>query len=94
MTGIKALLATVAAVFLLPVGLAFSITPIPLGLPIFILAVFLLLVSNRSAVQLTIFGRRHITLFDRWLVWLERVGGNRYGRILRKTRPGRLPKRV
>ena len=94
MTGIKALLATIIAVLLLPVGLAFSITPIPLGLPIFILAVFLLLVSSRHAVRITIFGRLHLGLFDRWLNWLERVGGERYGRVLRKTRPGRLPKRV
>ena len=75
------------------IGLAFSITPIPLGLPIFVVAVFLLLVSNRKAAHMMISGRQRVPLFDRWLDWVERVGGNRYGRILRKTRPGRMPKR-
>ena len=40
MSGIKATLATLLALILLPIGLAFSITPIPLGLPIFVVAVF------------------------------------------------------
>lgn len=94
MSGIKATLATLLALILLPIGLAFSITPIPLGLPIFVVAVFLLLVSNRQAVRMAICGRRRIRLLDRWMDWLERVGGARYGRALRKTRPGRLPKRM
>lgn len=94
MNGIKAMLATALALVLLPVGLAFSITPIPLGLPIFVVAVFLLLVSNRQAVRMMIWSRRHVPLLDRWLEWVERVGGSRYGRALRKTRPKRFPRRM
>ena len=54
MSGIKATLATLLALVLLPIGLAFSITPIPLGLPIFVVSVFLLLVSNRKAAHMMI----------------------------------------
>ena len=93
MSGIKATLGTIVALILLPVGLAFVMTPIPLGLPIFVVAVFLLLVSNRKAVGMIITGRRRVPLLDRWLEWVERAGGNRFGRILRKTRPKRVPKR-
>ena len=93
MSGIKATLGTIVALVLLPIGLAFSITPIPLGLPIFVVAVFLLLVSNRQAVRMMISGRQRVPLLDRWLEWVERAGGSRFGRILRKTRPKRVPKR-
>jgi len=60
-----------------------------------LVALLLLLVaSNRYAVHMMIFGRRHIGLFDRWVSWLETKGGPKFGRVLRKTRPGRMPRRM
>ena len=94
MIAIKAMMTTLVALLLLLVGLAFSITPIPLGFPLILIAIFLLVASNRYAVHMMIFGRRHIGLFDRWVNWLEVKGGQRFGRVLRKTRPGRMPKRM
>lgn len=94
MLAIKALVTTLVAIVLLVVGLAFSITPIPLGFPLILIGIFLLVATNRYAVHLMIWGRRRIGLFDRWVSWLEVKGGNRFGRVLRKTRPGRMPKRV
>ena len=94
MIAIKAMVTTLVALVLLLVGLAFSITPIPLGLPLILIAVIMLVASNRYAVHLMIYGRRHIGLFDRWVSWLEVKGGQKFGRILRKTRPGRMPRRM
>lgn len=94
MIAIKAMVTTLVALVLLLVGLAFSITPIPLGLPLILIAVIMLVASNRYAVHLMIYGRRHIGLFDRWVGWLEVKGGQKFGRILRKTRPGRMPRRM
>ena len=94
MIAIKAMVTTLVALVLLLVGLAFSITPIPLGLPLILIAVIMLVASNRYAVHLMIYGRRHIGLFDRWVGWLEIKGGQKFGRILRKTRPGRMPRRM
>ena len=94
MIAIKAMVTTLVALVLLLVGLAFSITPIPLGLPLILIAVIMLVASNRYAVHLMIYGRRHIGLFDRWVSWLEIKGGQKFGRILRKTRPGRMPRRM
>ena len=94
MVAVKAMVTTLVAIILLLVGLAFSITPIPLGLPLILIAVIMLVASNRYAVHLMIFGRRHIGLFDRWVGWLEVKGGQKFGRVLRKTRPGRMPRRL
>ncbi|HMB46800.1 MAG TPA: hypothetical protein VKN63_00845 [Afifellaceae bacterium] len=93
MIAVKAMVTTLVAIILLLVGLAFSITPIPLGLPLILIAVIMLVASNRYAVHMMIFGRRHIGLFDRWVGWLEVKGGQKFGRVLRKTRPGRMPRR-
>ena len=94
MIAIKAMVTTLVALVLLLVGLAFSITPIPLGLPLILIAVIMLVASNRYAVHMMIYGRRRIGLFDRWVGWLEVKGGQKFGRVLRKTRPGRMPRRM
>ena len=94
MLAIKAMVTTLVALVLLLVGLAFSITPIPLGLPLILIAVIMLVASNRYAVHMMIYGRRNISLFDRWVSWLEIKGGQKFGRVLRKTRPGRMPRRM
>lgn len=92
---IKTLVITLFAIIMLLIGLVFSVTtPIPLGFPLILFAIVLLLTSNRSAAQLMICCRGRFGLLDRWVNWLEIKGGNRFGRVLRKTRPGRMPKRV
>ncbi len=92
---IKTMVITLVAIILLLIGLVFSVTtPIPLGFPLILFAIVLLLTSNRTAAQMMVCCRRRIGLLDRWVNWLEVKGGDRFGRVLRKTRPGRVPKRV
>ena len=76
------------------VGLAFELTPIPLGLPLISAALAILIASNRPSARLMLLGRLKLPLLDRGMDWLERHGGRRVRRALRRTRPGRVPRRL
>ena len=75
-------------------GLAFVLTPIPLGLPLISAALAIFIASNRPAARLMLLGRLRLPLLDRSMDWLERYGGRRVRRALRRTRPGRVPRRL
>ncbi len=72
------------------VGLAFFLTPIPLGFPLVGLSLMILVGTSRKAAVTVLAVRRRVSLFDRFLNSLEERGGSRIRRALRKTRPGRL----
>lgn len=78
----------------LVIGLAFVLTPIPLGLPLISAALAIFIASNRPAARLVLLGRLRLPLLDRGVDWLERHGGRRVRRALRRTRPGRVPRRL
>ncbi len=82
------------AIACLIVGLAFSLTPIPLGAPLIALALVMLIGSNRVAARWLVVARMRVPILDRMIAWLERHSGTRIGRILRRTRPQRMPRRV
>ncbi len=90
----RALLATALGVFCLVAGLAFILTPIPLGAPLIGAALALLVTSNRFAARLVLLGWHRLSTLDRGVNWLERRGGARLRRVLRRTRPGRMPRRL
>ena len=82
------------AVAVLIVGLAFSLTPIPLGAPLIALALVILIATNRLAARSLVVARTRVRIVDRMIVWLESHSGTRIGRILRRTRPQRMPRRA
>jgi len=82
------------AIAVLIVGLAFSLTPIPLGAPLMALALVMLIGSSRFAARSLVVARMRIGLVDRMIAWLESHSGTRFGRILRRTRPQRMPRRA
>ena len=82
------------AVAVLIVGLAFSLTPIPLGAPLIALALVILIASNRFAARSLVVVRMRVRVLDRMIAWLESHSGTRIGRILRRTRPQRMPRRA
>jgi len=82
------------AVAVLIVGLAFSLTPIPLGAPLIALALVILIGSSRLAARSLVVARMRVRIVDRMIAWLESHSGTRIGRILRRTRPQRMPRRA
>ncbi|WP_034492219.1 hypothetical protein [Afifella pfennigii] len=75
------------------VGLAFIATPIPLGAPLFAVSLVLTIGASRTAARWVAGFRGRVPVFDRGVDFLERRGGRRLGRVLRKTSPRRLPRR-
>jgi len=75
------------------VGLAFIMTPIPLGAPLFAASLVLTIAASRRAARMVAGFRHSVPLFDRGIGFLERRGGRRLGRVLRKTSPRRFPRR-
>jgi hypothetical protein len=82
------------AIAVLIVGLAFSLTPIPLGTPLVALALVVLIATSRFAARWLTIARMRLGLVDRMMAWLESRSGVRIGRILRRTRPQRMPRRA
>ena len=82
------------AIACLIVGLAFSLTPIPLGAPLIALALVILIGSSRLAARSLVVARMRVRIVDRMIAWLESHSGTRIGRILRRTRPQRMPRRA
>ena len=91
---LRGIFATALGIVCLAAGLAFILTPIPLGAPLIGAALTLLVASNRSAARLVLLGRCRLSTLDRGVDWLERRGGARLGRVMRRTRPGRMPRRL
>ncbi|MBZ8133416.1 hypothetical protein [Afifella sp. IM 167] len=75
------------------VGLAFIATPIPLGAPLFAASLVLAIAASRRATRIVAGFRYAVPLADKSISFLERRGGRRLGRVLRKTSPRRLPRR-
>ncbi len=84
----------VLAIACLIVGLAFSLTPIPLGAPLTALALVMLIASSRVAARSLVVARIRVGVVDRMIAWLESHSGRRMARILRRTRPQRMPRRA
>jgi hypothetical protein len=84
---------TTIAIALLLTGFAASLTPFPLGMPLIAFGLMLLVASNRRAARWMLAGRSRLALLDRCVRLLEAHGGGRVRAVLRRTRPGRLPRR-
>ena len=74
------------------VGLVLAPTPIPLGIPIMAVAVFLLIATNPHAAQLVLRLRARFARIDWCLRFVEERVSGKIGDTLRRTRPPeRLP---
>lgn len=82
----------IPAFFCLIVGLAFFVTPIPLGIPLVGLSILLFIAASRNFTRLVIANRRASPKMDRMFDYMERRGGSQVRKALRRTRPGRFPK--
>ncbi|MYZ46794.1 hypothetical protein [Propylenella binzhouense] len=91
---IRRLLIYLLAALCLLLGLAFMVTPIPLGLPLLATGLILVTATSRRAAGLVLASRRGVPLVDRSIGFLEAHSGPRLRRALRRTRPGRLPRRI
>ena len=74
------------------VGLAFFLTPIPLGIPLVGLSLMLLVATSRFFAKSLMGIRSDVPRVHRWIAYLEDRSGRRIRRILRKTRPQRVPR--
>ncbi len=80
-------LLTPLLVLLFVIGLILAPTPIPLGVPIMALSVFLLIATNRHAARQVAKLRKRIGWLNRAFMFIEDRAGPRIGRTLRRTRP-------
>ena len=87
-------LTTTIAVALMLTGFAASLTPVPLGTPLIAFGLMLLIASNRRAARWMLASRARLALLDRGVRLLEARGGRKVRAVLRRTRPGRLPRRA
>ena len=69
------------------IGLILAPTPIPLGVPLMALSVFLLIATNRHAARLVARLRRRFDWLNRAFIFIEDRAGPRIGRTLKRTRP-------
>ena len=69
------------------IGLIIAPTPIPFGVPLMALSVFLLIATNRSAARHVARLRRRIGWLNRAFVFIEDRAGPKIGRTLKRTRP-------
>lgn len=69
------------------IGLIIAPTPIPFGVPLMALSVFLLIATNRSAARLVARLRKRISWLNRAFCFIEDRAGPRIGRTLKRTRP-------
>ena len=80
-------LLTPALVLMFAVGLILTPTPIPLGVPIMALALFLLIATNRAAARLVARWRKRLDWLNRAFMFIEDRSGAKIGRTLKRTRP-------
>lgn len=80
-------LLTPLLVLLFVIGLILAPTPIPFGVPIMAVAVFLLIATNRHAARQVARLRKRVGWLNRAFVFIEDRAGPKIGRILRWTRP-------
>lgn len=69
------------------IGLILAPTPIPIGVPLMALSVFLLIATNRSAARNVVRLRKRFGWLNRAFVFIEDRAGPRIGRTLKRTRP-------
>ena len=69
------------------IGLILAPTPIPLGLPLMALALFLLIATNRTAARRVARWRKRTAWLNRAFVFIEDRAGPKIGRTPRRTRP-------
>jgi len=82
-------LLTPLLVLLFVIGLILAPTPIPLGVPLMALSVFLLIATNRHAARMIARLRRRLGWLNRAFMFIEDRAGEKIGRTLRRTRPRR-----
>ena len=80
-------LLTPLLLLLFATGLILAPTPLPVGVPIMALAIFLLIATNRGAARLVARLRKRIGWLNAAFVFIEDRAGPRIGRTLRRTRP-------
>lgn len=83
-----------AALLFLVIGLSLVWLPFPAGFPFFALALGFLVAGSRRAAGMVLASRRRVARLDRTINWVEKRGGRRVAKVLRRTRPGRLPRRA
>lgn len=91
---VRSLIYLGAAVLFFVIGLSLVWLPFPAGFPFFALALGFLVAGSRRAAGMLLASRRRLATLDRTIDWVEQRGGRRIARTLRRTRPGRLPRRV
>ncbi|MCS6758698.1 MAG: hypothetical protein MO852_06440 [Candidatus Devosia euplotis] len=69
------------------IGLIMAPTPIPLGVPIMAVTVFLLIATNRHAARQVAGLRKRAGWLNRAFMFIEDRAGPRIGRTMRRTRP-------
>lgn len=80
-------LLTPLLVLLFVIGLILAPTPIPLGVPLMALSVFLLIATNHHAARMVARLRRRLGWLNRAFMFIEDRAGEKIGRTLRRTRP-------
>ncbi len=69
------------------IGLVLAPTPIPVGVPIMALSVFLLIATNPHAARVVLQLRCRHGWIDRGMRFVEDRAHGRFGDVLRRTRP-------
>lgn len=80
-------LLTPLLVLLLVIGLILAPTPLPVGVPIMAMAIFLLIATNRHAARQIARWRRRFGWLNRAFMSIEDRAGPKIARTLRRTRP-------
>jgi len=70
------------------IGLVLAPTPIPIGVPLMAIAVFLLIATNPHAARLVQAMRGRHRWIHRAMHFVEQRAPTRIGEVLRSTRPG------
>lgn len=80
-------LLTPVLIVLFLIGLVLAPTPIPLGVPLMAVSLFLLVATNKLMRRLVWFLRQRYAWLDRAVGFIEERADNRIRRTLRRTRP-------
>lgn len=82
-------LLTPVLIVIFVVGLVLAPTPIPFGVPLMAVSLFLLIATNKPIRRLVWLLRERYAWLDRAVGFIEERADNRIGRTLRRTRPRR-----
>ncbi len=81
-------LLTPLLVVLFVTGLVLAPTPIPFGVPLMALSIFLLIATNPHAARMVQSMRRQYRWIHRAMQFVEDRAPSRVGKVLRSTHPG------